>query len=115
MCQMAELISVFELCVRRAAVVEPRKVYAAMLAGKVAAFVDEWARMIRETGNDDPTLEEWGVWACVPERTAYRRLAEFRSLFEQWHASPTALAVAVNRAHARGRSQLVPVGLVPAR
>lgn len=86
-------LSVFELCVRRAAAVEPRRrARAASLAGHQAAFIIEWASMMRETGNDSPTVEEWAAWANVTERTAYRRLADFRLLFAEWHDYPTPLA-----------------------
>ena len=111
---MPPTISIFELCVRRAALVEPRPLRAAQLGGKVAAFVDEWARMMRETGNEAPTLVEWTVWACVPSRTADRRLHEFRAMFAEWHDTPTVLARHVNRAVALRRGSVVPSGLVPA-
>jgi hypothetical protein len=113
---MAEqnLISVFELCVRRANVVEPdSRRRAGLLAGKTAAFIDEWARMLRETDAEDPTVEEWREWACVGRMTAYRRQHDFRLLFGEMHATPTVLARYMNRAGARDGAY-VPVELAPA-
>lgn len=111
---MAEpTISVLELCVRLAVVREPNRRRAGLLAGKVAAFVDEWARMMRETGNDDPTIEEWRQWAAVSVRTAYYRQRDFRLLFAEWHELPTVLARYVNRSVAAKRGAVVPVELVP--
>lgn len=101
-------VSVLELCSARAAEVEPNRWKAAKLAGMTAAFIDEWARMMRETGNESPRLSEWAAWACVPERTAYRRLADFRRLFAEWHDDPTVLARHVNRAVARRKPVTVP-------
>lgn len=109
-----DTISVLELCVRRAAVVEPSRRRAIMLAGLTAAFVDEWARMMRETDTADPTLEEWRAWASVPERTAFRRQSQFRRLFGEWHETPTVLARHMNRALARRERSDVPTSLVPA-
>lgn len=67
-----------------------------MVAGRVCAFVTEWAWMIRETGIPEPTVEQWSEWANVSVRTGYYRLAEFRRLFGEWHDSPTPLARYVN-------------------
>jgi hypothetical protein len=94
---MAGRISVMELCTRRALEVDPRRVRAAMLAGKVCAFVVEWAAMIRETGNDAPTVEDFAAWACVSRATAFRRQQDFRRLFGEWHDDPTPMARYVNR------------------
>lgn len=114
MAPMAEkTISVFELCVRQAAVVEPNRRKAGLLAGKVATFVYEWAMMMRETGTEEPTLMDWREWACVSDRTAFYRLSDFRRLFGEWHQDPTVLARHMNRARAAGDSA-VPARLVPA-
>lgn len=114
MAPMAEpTISVFELCVRQAAVVEPNRRKAGLLAGKVTVFVMEWAQMMRERDNDAPTLMEWREWACVSDRTAFYRLSDFRRLFGEWHQDPTVLARYMNRARAAGR-EAVPARLVPA-
>lgn len=107
------MISVMELCVRRAVEVEPSRVRSGILAGHVAAFVDEWARMMRDTGNEDPTLAEWRAWACTSERTTYRRQSEFRQLFGEWHELPTVLARHVNRSLAARKTSAVPSDLVP--
>jgi hypothetical protein len=100
---------VLELCSARAVEVEPNRWRAGLLAGHVAAFVDEWARMMRETGNESPTLPEWREWACASTRTAYRRQSEFRRLFGEFHADPTPLARHVNRALAERKTATVPV------
>lgn len=107
-------ITVVELCSRRAVEVEPNRWKAARLAGVTAAFVDEWARYMRETGADEPRLVEWAEWACVNERTAFRRLAGFRLLFGELHDDPTVLARHVNRALAAREPQGVPADLIPA-
>ena len=103
-----KLVSVLELCARRAPVVESNPWKAAKLAGMVSAFVDEWARMMRETGNEAPTVEEWAAWACVSPRTGYYRLRDFRRLFDEWHEDPTPLARHVNRALAARKPARVP-------
>jgi hypothetical protein len=106
-------VSIFELCARRAAEVEPTSARrAGTLAGKTSAFIAEWAQMMRETGNDDPTLEEWATWANVSRATSFRRQEDFRRLFVGWrdangveHHTPTTLALYVNRALARGKGR----------
>ena len=109
-----EMVAVLELCIRRAVEVEPSRRKAGFLAGNVAAFVDEWARMMRDSGNQEPTLMEWGEWANVKWRTAYRRQQQFRLLFGQWHETPTVLARHVNRSRAAASTSSVPSSLVPA-
>lgn len=107
-------VSVIELCSARAVEVEPNRWKAAKLAGVTAAFIDEWARYMRETGEDDPTTEAWAAWANVSPRTGYYRLRDFRRLFGEWHDDPSVLARHVNRALAAKRSPVVPETLVPA-
>lgn len=107
-------VTVVELCSARAVQVEPNRWKAARLAGLTAAFVDEWARYMRETGADEPRLVEWAEWACVSERTAFRRLASFRVLFGDLYDDPTVLARHVNRAQAAREPQRLPADLIPA-
>lgn len=107
-------VSVLELCSARAVEVESNRWKAARLAGMTAAFVDEWARMMRETGNEHPTLADWASWACVSRATSFRRQEEFRRLFGEWHDDPTVLARHVNRALAARKPEKVPADLIPA-
>jgi hypothetical protein len=99
-------MSLLELCTRAAVAAEGgSRARAAGVAGRVCAFVIEWAWMIRETGVEHPTVEQWGEWAHVPRRTAFHRQAEFRRLFGEWHDDPTPLARYVNEWAAKHRDQ----------
>lgn len=91
-----------ELCTRAAIAVEGEPATwrdrgrVASSAGRVCSFVIEWAWMIRETGNETPTVEDYAEWAHVSRRTAFYRQAAFRKLFGEWHDDPTPLARYVN-------------------
>jgi hypothetical protein len=89
----------------RAVEIERSRLKAHTLAGLVAAFVIDWAQYLEETEDDAPTLEHWAAWAHVSERSAYRRLADFRRLTGEH--DPTERARALNAASARrsGSSQ----------
>lgn len=94
-------MTLLELCVRAAAVADGGDSWRAQAratyrAGKVCAFVTEWAQMMRETGIEKPTLSEWADWAHVSRATSFRRQEEFRALFGEWHDDPTPLARYVN-------------------
>lgn len=86
-----KLVSVLELCISRG--IESRgMVKGGAIGGRSAAFVQEWAWYMQETGDDPGTTAGYSRWAHVPERTAYRRIAEFKELFPDYE-SPAALAV----------------------
>lgn len=107
-------MNLVELCARLAVRVEPKSYRAALLGGKVSSFVMDWAAMMRETGNEAPTLEDWREWANRSERTAFQRLADFRLLFGEWYDMPTVLARQVNRARDGAESRAsIPASLVP--
>lgn len=63
---------------------------------RVAAFVVEWAIALNEIEGDELTLTEFQRWANESERTAWRRLAEFRELFTEYE-TPTPLAEQILR------------------
>jgi hypothetical protein len=83
-------VSVLNLCVARA-VEQHGTMKGARVGGRMAAYVYEWAQYQSATGDAPGTALEYGRWACVPQRTAYRRLAEFRELFPE-HETPAPLA-----------------------
>lgn len=77
-----EKTSVLSVCVSRA-VENYGPVKGGRVGGRIAAFVWEWAQYQADTGHSPGTALEYGRWAHVPERTAFRRLAEFRELFPE--------------------------------
>jgi hypothetical protein len=82
--------TVMNLCVARAI-----ERYGFLKGGRVAglttAYIVEWAAYQQATGHDPGTALEFGRWANVPQRTAYRRLHNFREMFPE-HATPAPLA-----------------------
>lgn len=99
---MTERMSLLELCTRASVAAGGdasgwrARGQAANRAGRVCSFIIEWAWMIRETGIEHPTVEQYGEWAHISVRTAYYRQAAFRRLFGEWHPDPTPLARYVN-------------------
>ena len=95
-------MTLLELCTRAAIAVEGEPAgwrdrgRVAAMAGRVCSFVIEWAWMIRETGIEHPTVEQFAEWANVSRRTAFYRQAQFRRLFGEWHEDPTPFARYVN-------------------
>jgi len=100
-------ISVLDLCVR-VAVERHGLIKGGRVAGRVAAFVQEWAWYQRDTGHDPGTVLEYSRWAHVSERTAFRRLSDFRVLFPEWE-TPAPLARYVPVKAARSSSSSSPV------
>lgn len=102
-----EKTSVLSVCMTRA-VEHHGAVKGARVAGRMAAFVWEWAQYQADTGHSPGTALEYGRWAHVPERTAFRRLAEFRELFPE-DETPAHLASYVDAPRARkSRATAVP-------
>lgn len=103
-------MTVIELCARAAASRRPDDSarQQGVLAGKVAAFLIEWAMMIRDTGLDDPSVADFQRWANVPHRTAWARMADFQSLFPGQHR-PTAIASTIDLGKRRRPSLASPV------
>src|SRR6187551_2885113 len=99
---MAKRMTLLELCTRAAIAVEGEPASwrdrgrVSSAAGRVCSFVIEWAWMIRETGIEAPTVEDYAEWAHVSRRTAFYRQAAFRKLFGEWHDDPTRPARYVN-------------------
>ncbi len=64
-------------------------------ASRVATFVVLWALALDDhQGDDELTLTEWREWASESERTAWRKLAEFRELFPEFD-TPKPLALQI--------------------
>jgi hypothetical protein len=85
--------TVMNLCVARA-VERYGMVKGARMGGLTTAYIVEWAAYQAATGHDPGTALEYGRWANVPQRTAYRRLHDFRELFPE-HETPAPLAGAL--------------------
>jgi hypothetical protein len=100
---MAKRMTLLELCTRAAIAAEGGdapgwrdRARISRAAGATCAFVIEWAWMIRETGLEAPTVDDYVAWAHVSRRTGFYRQAAFRKLFGEWHDDPTPLARYVN-------------------
>jgi hypothetical protein len=76
-------LAVLALCVDRGGYREGRR---------VAQFIFEWELVVRSIGSDI-TTEEFAAWWKVGAATSYRRLAQFRTMFEELgeHATPSDL------------------------
>lgn len=95
-------VSVMELVLARS-IERHGMIKGGRVGGRMTAFIIEWAKYQRDTGDAPGTALEFGRWAHVPERTAFRRLADFRELFPE-HETPAPLARHVQLSPAKGRT-----------
>lgn len=73
---------------------------------RVAGFVVLWALALNDAEGDELTLTEWRRWANESERTAWRKLAEFRELWPEFE-TPTPLALQLLRQMRRRKMDTV--------
>jgi hypothetical protein len=81
--------TLLEVCAMRAGAKGALDFRAIAKAGRVALFIAEWAIAADKLGRRLTTEEVAAYWKDA-ERTAYRRLSEFRELFSDLgeHATP---------------------------
>lgn len=90
-----ERVTVLELCVARAQKVEPTFRLQGLVAGKTAAFITEWAKMMRQTKNPEPSVADFQRWANLSHRSSWYRIEDFRRLFPE-ETTPTRIGHLIN-------------------
>jgi hypothetical protein len=85
-------MTLFELIVARS-VQHHGMIKGGSVGGRLAAFVIEWDRYVRETGESPGTAYGYSKWGYMPQRSAYNRMTSFTTVFPEFETPTELLAL----------------------